>query len=264
MKIKYVYRIDDIHPAMMWNRFNEVMAIMENSKIIPLLGVIPDCRDESICFDEANPDFFEIIKRLTDTGKVEICQHGYQHVYRTKQKSMNQIFYGRSSNSEFVGETYQKQYEMIKAGKERLEKQGLFTDIWMAPSHTNDDNTFLALKNLGFKYVTDGIALYPFRKKNLLFVPQQLWQPKIEFPFNFGVFTICLHLNDLSDQNIQEISAHLKSGHEIISFSEALKIHPTWLSKGFNAVYKVKKLISYRIASPMIRKIIPRNSSSGS
>ena len=244
MAIKFVYRIDDIHPAMMWDRFEEMMTLFELHHVVPLLGIIPDNRDQTLNFDAPDPNFFRKIKDMVDLGKVEICQHGYQHVYATKQKSVNQILYGRVSNSEFVGIPYEKQYQMIRKGKEILESNGLFTETWMAPSHTNDRNTFRALKKLGFKYVTDGIALYPYQQYGLIFVPQQIWNPKREFAF--GLYTICLHLNDLSDESIREIKKHLKSGDEIISFSEAAQTPRRWFHKGLNVLYKMKRILSYR------------------
>ena len=250
MKTRFVYRIDDVHPAMMWDRFWDVMALMEKHNVIPLLGLIPDNQDTSLMFEAPHPDCDTMIRTLVDTGRVEICQHGYQHVYTTRQRSVNQLLYGRGSNSEFAGLPYEKQVQMIKKGKEILRLRGFETDIWMAPSHTHDRNTFRALRELGFKYVTDGISLYPYTRSGLLFVPQQVWRPKPEFPFHFGVYTICLHLNDLTDQRLHEIESHLKGGHHIIPFSEAAAIPELRIHKVFNVLFKMKRLTSHRLIKP--------------
>ncbi len=250
MSIRFVYRIDDIHPAMLWDRFWEAMTMFEAHKVVPLLGVIPDNQDQSLMFNAPNSEFFKIIRSLVRDGKAEICQHGYQHVYTTQQNSINQILYGRVSNSEFAGIPYEQQYRMIKKGKEILEAEGLFTDIWMAPSHTNDRNTFKALKELGFKYVTDGVALYPYKKYGLLFVPQQVWEPKIEYPFNFGVYTVCLHLDSLTEDMVDKIGAHLTSGDDIISFSGAVSRPRKWFHKGGNTLYKLKRFTYHRLVRP--------------
>jgi predicted deacetylase len=251
VNLRFVYRIDDIHPAMMWNRFWEVMAMMEAHQVVPLLGVIPDNQDQSLMFDLPNPEFFSIIRSLVSDGKAEICQHGYQHVYTTQQHSINQTLYGRVSSSEFVGIPYEHQYQMIKNGKEILKSQGLCTDIWMAPSHTSDRNTFRALNELGFKYVTDGVALYPYELYGLLFVPQQIFRPKKDFPFNYGVFTICLHLNNLTTDRINEIKSHINSGGTIISFSEAAQLPHKWFHIGSNALYKSKRIASHLVVRPL-------------
>lgn len=250
MRIKYIYRIDDIHPAMLWDRFWEVMTMMEAHQVIPLLGVIPDNRDQALVYDDPNPDFASIIRTLVEDRKVDICQHGYQHLYSTVQNSVNQVLYGCVSNSEFAGLPYEQQYRMIKKGKEILKSHRLFTDTWMAPSHTNDGNTFRALKELGFKYITDGVALYPYQRFGLLFVPQQIWRPQREFPFDFGIFTISLHLNDLSRGTMEAIEAHLKSGDEIISFYEAVKLPRKWFYPACNMLYKVKRIAAVTVVRP--------------
>lgn len=255
MKLRYVYRIDDIHPGMMWERFWEVMALFEPHHVVPLLGIIPDNLDQTLNFEEPNPEFDEIIRRLIREEKAEICQHGYQHLYTTQQQSLYQWVFGRASASEFVGIPYDEQYQMIKAGKELMESRGFYTDIWMAPSQTNDHNTYRALKELGFKYVTDGISVYPYEKYGLRFIPQQIWMPRREFPFHFGVFTICLHLNDLSDANIISIKEHVMSGDEIISFSEAATLPLTKGRAWINALYQLKRAASMKIVVPVKRTV---------
>ena len=254
--IKFVYRIDDIHPRMMWSRFNEIMDIFSDHGVVPLLGVIPDNKDQSLMFEKRNPRFFDIIKNMRDEGKIEISQHGYHHLYTTTQKSANQRFYGRVSPSEFVGLSYKEQYDMLKHGKEILRSHDIESDIWMAPSHTSDKNTFKALKALGFKYVTDGISLYPYKKSGLLFVPQQVWQPKKEFAF--GVFTVCIHLDDLTDQDVEDIRRHVSSDAEIINFSEAADMGLKWYFPLANTLYKSKRIIYHNVIRRYREKKIDR------
>lgn len=243
--VKYLYRIDDIHPRMMWDRFEQIMELFGEYDTVPLLGLIPDNQDESLMFDPENPDYHDIIKELVGSGRAQICQHGYRHVYTTVQASVNQYMYGRVSPSEFANLSYETQYEMIKKGRQILQSGGHFTDSWMAPSHTNDKKTYRALKNLGFKYVTDGIALFPYKKYGLVFIPQQIWEPKKEF--GCGVFTICLHLDDLTDELIDEIRQHLGSDDEIISFEEAVDLPRFWYYPIFNNIYKGKRIVYFHI-----------------
>jgi len=250
MKIQFVYRIDDIHPAMMWKRFYKIMEMMEKHRVIPLLGLIPDNQDQSLMFNPPNPEYDSILRFLVENQKAEICQHGYRHAYKTRQKSVNQILYGRVSSSEFSGLPYQQQLQMISKGKNILESKGLFTKTWMAPSHTSDHRTYRALKVLGFKYVTDGIALFPYQKYGLTFVPQQIFRPRKDFPFNLGIYTICLHLNSLTEERLQEIENHLKSGADFIPFSGAAKFSCNLVHKGWNSFYKIKRASSYRIVRP--------------
>lgn len=244
-KIKYIYRIDDIHPRMLWGRFYTLMDLFKDYEVVPLLGIIPDNKDDSLNYEEENPSYWKLIKEMVEKGEIEICQHGYQHIYSTIQNSINQNLYGRVSPSEFANLPYETQLKKIGLGQEILKSYGLHTDIWMAPSHTNDKNTFRALKNLGFKYITDGISVYPFKKHGLTFIPQQIWEPKKEFIS--GVFTICLHLDDLTDELIEEIKNHLKSEDDIISFSEATKLENRLYHGILNIAYKGKRIAYYHV-----------------
>ena len=78
---------------------------------------------------------------------------------------------GINQNSEFAGLSYEIQYEKLKRGQEILRKSGVCTDIFMAPGHTYDADTIRALKACGFKVVTDGLYLKPYRDQGVLFVP---------------------------------------------------------------------------------------------
>jgi hypothetical protein len=72
----------------------------------------------------------------------------------------------------------------------------------MAPAHSFDENTCKALKKVGITHITDGIAVYPFKKYGLYRLPQQLWKPQ-KMPF--GTRTICLHPNSMKKKDIQRI-----------------------------------------------------------
>lgn len=249
MEVKYVYRIDDIHPAMMWSRFQRVMAMFQERGVVPLLGVIPDNQDKSLQFDPPREDFHQIMRTLVAEKRAEVAQHGYRHLYTTRQQSINQRLYGRVSSSEFAGLPYETQYAMIRDGQAMLRAQGLESDVWMAPSHTSDHHTFRALKNLGFRYVTDGVAVYPYQRHGLIFVPQQNWQSQKPFPM--GVFTICLHLDDLEEAAMKEIEAHLKTDDVIIPFSQAAQLPRQWYHGPLNSFFKAKRMAYHLGVRPL-------------
>jgi hypothetical protein len=78
----------------------------------------------------------------------------------------------------------------------------------MAPAHSFDKNTCKALKELEFEYITDGIALSPFSREGLKWLPQQLRKP---IKKRSGIWTICLHPNSYSPTFIDNIEAFCKA-----------------------------------------------------
>ena len=138
--------------------------------------------------------------------------HGYQHKYVNKSGGLLKIHQG----SEFAQLPYDVQLEKIKKGKEILEKNGIKTDIFIAPGHSFDKNTIKALKSEGFKYLSDGIALWPFEKYKMIWIPQIAWKPH-RIPF--GIITFCLHPNNLSEKDFSKIEKFIQENKkEIVNF----------------------------------------------
>jgi hypothetical protein len=78
------------------------------------------------------------------------------------------------------------------------------------------------LKELGFKYITDGYNIWPYSVNGLKFIPQLFSSPH---GLRCGVFTTCLHLDSLSVQQMELIGRQLDR-HEVIPFQEAIDIEP--------------------------------------
>ena len=208
------FRLDDITPDMDWNRFYRVKAIFDKYKVKPLIGVVPDNQDKKLKCGEFHEDFWEYVVSLEKSGWM-IAQHGYQHIYETKNSGL----LGLKKASEFAGLPYEVQYEKLRCGREILQKHGVNVTIFMAPGHTYDKNTLKALKKLGFSCVTDGYADVPYYAKGLLFVPCRSSQPKLS-----GVMdTICLHCNEMNENDYRELENFLeKYNNHVVPFSETL------------------------------------------
>lgn len=164
----------------------QLVGLFKSHNIKPIIGIIPDNQDKKLQRHSPQGDFWQTMQVLSREGWI-IAQHGYQHLYVTRQSGL----LGINNKSEFAGLPYEIQYQKIAAGKALLEKK-LQQKIhwWMAPAHSFDETTCQALRDLHFTHVTDGLALYPFIKQGLTWVPQQLWQPR-RMPL--GQWTICLH-----------------------------------------------------------------------
>lgn len=158
MKRSILIRFDDICPTMDWEQWKRAESMLEEYNIKPLLGIIPDSVDPELEIDKPKNNYWNYIHDLQERGYV-FAMHGYQHNYDIKRRGMvNSGF-----NSEFAGHTYEVQFQKIAAGKKILKQHGIQTDIFFAPSHSYDANTLLALKECGFKYISDGKS----RKKRI-------------------------------------------------------------------------------------------------
>ena len=222
LSTKYIYRMDDITPYMNWKNFYRYINLFKKHGVKPLLGIVPDNKDPYLYFQDGNPDFWKIMRDMYSDGIVEFAQHGYQHLLYIRKHGLLKKIYGFQSKSEFVSLSYDEQYIKINKGKQILNDEGIFTDVWMAPAHSFDNTTLQVLVDLGFKAISDGIGVYPYKEKGLIFVPQQLWQPRY---FPFGIYTICLHINYADDYIYYIVEKHLKSDSDFISFSEARNMY---------------------------------------
>lgn len=204
-------RLDDITPDMNWDNFNLACKILDTYQIRPLLGVVPECHDEKLQIQHKRDSFWDILKELQAQGWM-IAQHGTYHMYVTCDSGM----LGLKNQSEFAGLSYEEQYEKLKTGKEILEKNGIKTDIFMAPGHTFDKNTIKALSNLGFRTVTDGLYHHPYRYQGIVFIPCRLKAyRKIK-----GIDTVCLHTNTMKERDFLELGTFCKQNRDqIIPFS---------------------------------------------
>lgn len=200
-------RLDDITPDMDWEKFERLAALFEQYQIHPIIGVVPDNRDETLHIQEPRADFWERMRSLREQGWV-IAQHGFRHVYVNRKPGL----LGVNPFSEFAGLPYQKQYEKLKEGQEILKKQGIHTAMFMAPGHTFDRRTLRALKKLGFMSVTDGYCSRPYRRGGLLFLPCTLSEPRLPKRFD----TLCLHANGMGQAQFDALAEFIGRHRKLI------------------------------------------------
>ena len=239
MGAKLVFRLDDICPDMNYKNFERIRDIFIKYNIRPLIGVIPNCRDEFLKEQSwghsiEDDKFWKEIKTLQDIQGWEIALHGYDHVYISDDSGM----FRTNKRAEFAGMPYKVQDEKIKEGKKILESKGLIIQAFMAPSHSLDWNTVKALKNNGIYAVTDGISAFPYMKNGMLFIPQISSWPKKRI---FGIDTVCFHINCWTDKMFLDLEKYLRYYKpEIIAFSEAKNIRGNLL---LNVIVSVKEKV---------------------
>jgi predicted deacetylase len=211
-------------------------------RIKPIIGVVPDNRDENLNVRDEDKNFWNTMHELQGLGWT-IAQHGYRHEYVSVDSGILDI----NKFSEFSGLSFQEQLSKIQSGKRILMDLGLWEPVFMAPGHSFDHNTLAALKECNFEYVTDGFGFYPWQEDELIFVPQMFSSFN---NFGFGIYTVCLHLNQLSEEQIYLIIKKIEENEgNFICFQEAISHlkKPTFLERNFisliRILLKIKRII---------------------
>lgn len=232
--IKYFFRLDDVAPNMNWDNFYFVVEIFRRHNIKPLIAVIPDIRDPKLIYYPLKEDFWPFIKKLYDSGWM-VAQHGYQHL-----SDGNGGILKIHKSGEFGGVSFENQRIMVSAGRKIMEEKLIFPKVFVAPRHSFDENTAKSLKQGNFNFISDGIALWPFEKWNLVWLPQILWRPRRGM---IGLVTVALHTNTMGIDEIENLAKFVeKNRKKIGDFSELME----WYGKaGF-----FKKFFTRLISMP--------------
>lgn len=224
--MKTAIRMDDITPDMDWERFRAFKALLDRYEIRPLIGVVPENQDENLHCGEAAPDFWEYVKELQEQGWT-VAMHGFRHIYTTKKGGLFPL----NHFSEFAGVSYEEQSRMLREGRAILEKNGVFTDLFMTPAHSYDRNTLKALAENGFVRMTDGFGSRPYRYKGLTFYPIPFMLER-SFRKKKGFTTMVVHANTMTKKDLARYERMLEEHREsMISYECMLQESP--VSRGF-------------------------------
>lgn len=244
--MKFIIRLDDITEGTNWKYFELLKDTFDKYGIKPIVGIVPINKDYTI--EDKNylisrEDFFAKVRELQDNG-YSIAMHGVEHdLVKTHIKSLVDI----NNYGELVACTYEDKLKYLKNGLNILNQESIFTNIYMPPAHWIDDETVNVLSGIGFKYITDGLFLFPKKIKGIWFVPQQLWKPRrIYLP---GIFTICLHINNNTIEEIHNICRFIENNHKSFINFDDIKFDKTiwqnicnlFANYIFRIILKVKK-----------------------
>ncbi|MBD5458183.1 MAG: DUF2334 domain-containing protein [Lachnospiraceae bacterium] len=221
MSRKIAVRMDDITPDMNWENFRFFQELFEKTGITPLLGIVPECRDEKLHCGERRENFYEVMRELQAKG-YSFAIHGCYHLYTTKKGGLFPL----NNISEFAGIPYEKQKEMLAFGKTKLKEQGIDTNLFMAPAHSYDNNTLRALREIGINKVTDGFGKNPYTYKGLTFYPISFLLSR-SLRQKDGVTTLVLHANTVTEADKKRYQRIFDEyGKNMISYSEYLEMKP--------------------------------------
>ncbi|HPC72323.1 MAG TPA: DUF2334 domain-containing protein [Treponema sp.] len=190
----YLFRLDDACPYMIREKWEQLITLFSNYKVYPLVALIPDCQDPELKKLPYQNDFWFLIEKWQKLN-IPIALHGYQHVFHKTKNNILSI----NDYSEFTGLSLQEQKDKIKKAYKTVTMHGIIPQFWVAPAHGFDILTLIALKEeTPIRIISDGFSLYPYQDGEYIWVPQQLWKPR-NMPF--GVYTVCLHPNEMCDQD---------------------------------------------------------------
>lgn len=211
---KYILRLDDACETLFKDNWNRIEKILDNYNIKPIVGIIPQNKDQSLFFDKEDPYFWNKVITWEKKGW-EIALHGYDHVYISTVEGINPIH----RRSEFAGVDINIQKEKINLGYKILKDKGIVPKIFFAPSHTFDKETIrIILHETDIKFISDTFAFRPYKRYGINFIPQQFGKVR-EFPG--GLITFCYHPNTMLDEDFIELENFLKKNYsKFIKFSQ--------------------------------------------
>lgn len=217
---KYIIRLDDACETMNLEKWEKVESILDSLNIKPIVAVIPLNKDSTLKISKKNDYFWELINTWKNKGW-QIALHGFEHKYHRIPRRRQ--FIPLYERSEFACLEEKLQTDKILKGIDILKNNGINPNIWVAPSHSFDQTTIDVLrKKTDIRIISDGISFFPFIKDGMTFLPQQLWKP---FKFPFGIWTICLHPNNMNYLEINNLSKELNNSYYKNKFIDVNEIN---------------------------------------
>jgi hypothetical protein len=205
--MKYLIRLDDACETMDLEKWFRIEKLFDKYNIKPLVSVIPNNLDESLNYNTPYGDFWFWLRQL-EKKKWVIGLHGNDHIYLTKFGGINPIH----KRSEFAGISLIEQQNKIRAGYNKMISNGIFPTVFVAPSHTFDDNTLKAIYlESEIRTISDTIAFFPYLENDFLFMPQQFGSVR-KIPIS-GLFTFCYHPNTMEDSDFNHLEKFLRKQH---------------------------------------------------
>lgn len=212
---QYLIRFDDLCPTMLSAPAERYLSLVARYGVRPILAVIPDNQDPALNLESPDPAFWDRIRSLEAAGAT-VAMHGYRHQCVSRGTSL----LGLHAETEFAGVEESQQRTWIRCGLSVLREQGLCPRLFVAPRHGFDRSTLRALAREGLGILSDGFARRPFTRHDVVWIPQQLWEP-VKKPQ--GLWTICIHTNTAPESLAQKLESFLdQNARNFTSFDEVI------------------------------------------
>jgi Uncharacterized protein conserved in bacteria (DUF2334) len=207
MVAHFVLRLDDACHAMARAPWARIEAACDRLAIRPIVGVIPDCRDQGLRFDAPDSQFWNHVRRWQEKGWA-IAMHGLHHACHDDPPGCRALvpFHRRG---EFVGLPLDRQMTLIAEAWRIFEAEQVKPTVFMAPAHSFDLTTLEALgRGTDIRWITDGIAARPFSRHDFGWLPVQMARFRDYIPF--GYWTVCIHPNTMSSRGLERLVNDLR------------------------------------------------------
>tara|TARA_B100001059_G_scaffold81784_1_gene79835 strand:- start:8523 stop:9302 length:780 start_codon:yes stop_codon:yes gene_type:complete len=205
-KASYIIRLDDASHFSNLSKWNMIENILDKNNILPTVAIIPDNEDIALKYSEFNSKFWDKVKNWENKGWT-IAMHGNKHLFhKINRRKLIFPFYNRS---EFGGLNINDQRQKIRSSINLFLKNNISPNVWIAPAHSFDRITMEAIKHeTDIRIISDGVSFSPYYFKDFYFIPQQLWQVKKRY---FGLWTICLHPDTMTNDEINDFDSAISS-----------------------------------------------------
>lgn len=206
----YLIRLDDASDYMDNNKWQRIINILDKYDIKPIIAAIPKNEDDTLLNRFVkNPDFWSLLLSWQQKGYT-IGLHGYNHKFSTDCGGINPV----NKYSEFACVPLDIQRIKIRNGVELFNKHGINAKVFIAPAHTFDKNTLIALSEESkITVISDMIASQPFILDNIRFIPQQMGLVR-KSPLPMKVITFCYHPNNMDESAFEELNKFLVKYHK--------------------------------------------------
>lgn len=205
---KYILRLDDASSKRDIDKWNKIESLLEKYDIVPLVGVIPVCKDPDMnIYSEDTMFWKETVKRWISKDW-DIAMHGYEHLFESEDGGINPVNF----KSEFAGLKYELQAEKIQKSISIFRENEIEPKVFFAPAHTFDKNTLIALQQYtNIRTISDTIATDVYCEDDFYFVPQQAGCCR-SLPFE--VVTFCYHPNKMTNRDFIDLESFLKKNQK--------------------------------------------------
>ena len=200
----YLLRLDDASEH--WNRENWIRMhdLCQKHNIKPIMSIIPHNENVQLLRFPNDSAYQNTISEWISNDGWTPALHGYNHVYIKNDGGVNPV----NSCSEFAGVELDTQKEKIRDGINILAEMSIFPKIFVAPAHTFDKNTLIALEEVSnIRIISDTIAMDIYFISPFYFIPQQSGNArKLRLP----LVTLCYHPNNMNNYTFKELEAFMK------------------------------------------------------